>query len=57
MKLQERAGEYRVEDKVGRFGFTLYEAYDASGEVIGRGEAWFPPRQPREWHKTEGFRE
>lgn len=22
-----------------------------------RGDSWFPRRQPREWHKTEGFRE
>jgi hypothetical protein len=57
VKLQERRGEYRVEGEVGRFGFTVYEACDASGEVIRRGDGWFPPRQPREWHKTEGFRE
>ncbi len=57
MELQACPGEYRVEGEVGRFGFTLYEAYEASGEVIGRGREWFPLRQPREWHKTEGFRE
>jgi len=57
VELQERSGRYRVEGEVGRFGFTVYDAYEPSGAVIGRGEAWFPPRQPREWHKTEGFRE
>jgi hypothetical protein len=46
-----------VEGEVGRFGFALYEACNRSGEVIGRGDKWFPRRQPREWHKTEGFRE
>ena len=42
---------------MGRFGFTLYEAVEASGEVVSRGEGCFPKRQPREWHQTEGFRE
>jgi len=46
-----------VEGEVGRFSFALYEVCDAGGEVMGRGAVWFPPRQPREWHKTEGFRE
>ena len=55
--MRERPGRYRVEGEVGRFGFTVYDAYDASGEVLGRGEGWFPSHQPREWHKTEGFRE
>jgi len=57
VELREHFVGYRVEGEVGRFGFTLYEAWDASGAVIGRGNAWFPPRQPREWHQTEGFRE
>jgi hypothetical protein len=57
VELREHLVDYRVEGEVGRFGFTLYEAWDASGEVIRRGSAWFPLRQPREWHKTEGFRE
>lgn len=35
----------------------LYEAVDATGERVCRGEVYFPARQPREWHKTEGFRE
>ncbi len=55
--MRERPHGYRVEGEVGRFGFGLYEACDRAGEVIGRGEVWFPPRQPREWYKTEGFRE
>ena len=42
---------------MGRFGFALYEARDPAGEVICRGASYFPRRQPREWHKTEGFRE
>jgi hypothetical protein len=46
-----------VEGEVGRFGFALYEARDPAGEVLCRGESYFPRRQPREWHKTEGFRE
>jgi hypothetical protein len=25
--------------------------------VVCRGVDFFPRRQPREWHKTEGFRE
>ncbi len=53
----ERSHVYRVEGEVGRFVFALYEAHDASGEVMSRGDDWFPKRQPREWHKTEGFRE
>jgi hypothetical protein len=52
-----QAREYRVEGEVGRFGFRLYEALEPAGEVIGRSEGYFPKRQPREWHKTEGFRE
>jgi hypothetical protein len=55
--LRERSHGYQVEGEVGRFGFALYEAHDGSGEVVCRGEEWFPKRQPREWHKTEGFRE
>jgi hypothetical protein len=54
---RERSHGYRVEGEVGRFRFELYEARAASGEVVCRGDDWFPPRQPREWHKTEGFRE
>lgn len=46
-----------MEGEVGRFGFALYEARDPAGEVLCRGESYFPRRQPREWHKTEGFRE
>jgi len=55
--LQERRHVYRVEGEVGRFVFALYEARDASGELVCRGDDWFPKRQPREWHKSEGFRE
>ncbi len=55
--MRERNHVYQVEGEVGRFGFALYEAYDESGEVMCRGDDWFPKRQPREWHKTEGFRE
>jgi hypothetical protein len=54
---REQTSAYRVEGEVGRFGFTLYEAVDAAGEVVCRGEESFPKRRPREWHKTEGFRE
>jgi hypothetical protein len=42
---------------VGRFHFGLYAAVDAAGKVVYRGEAYFPKRRAREWHKTEGFRE
>jgi hypothetical protein len=55
--LRERQSDDRVEGEVGRFGFTPYEACDRAGEVVGRGDVWFPQRQPREWYKTEGFRE
>jgi hypothetical protein len=54
---REQTSAYRVEGEVGRFGFALYEAVDAAGEVVCRGEESFPKRRPREWHKTEGFRE
>jgi hypothetical protein len=57
VQLRERSHVYQVEGEVGRFRFALYEACDASGEVVRRGDDWFPKRQPREWHKTEGFRE
>jgi hypothetical protein len=57
LKLRKRADDYQVEGEVGRFGFALYEAVDAAGTVVCRGAAAFPPRQPREWHQTEGFRE
>ncbi len=30
---------------------------DAAGEVVCRGEGYFPKRRAREWHKTEGYRE
>jgi hypothetical protein len=56
-ELRERSHVYQVEGEVGRFRFALYEARDAAGEVLCRGDDWFPKRQPREWHKTEGFRE
>ena len=46
-----------MEGEVGRFSFALYEACEESGAVVCRGDHWFPKRQPREWHKTEGFRE
>lgn len=46
-----------MEGEIGRFGFPLYEAVDGSGRVVHRGADCFPGRQPREWHKTEGFRE
>ena len=55
--LREQASGYRVEGEIGRFDFPLYEAVDASRRVICRGVDFFPKRQPREWHKTEGFRE
>lgn len=42
---------------MGRFGFRLYEAVDAAGELRCRSETYFPKRRAREWHKTEGFRE
>ena len=42
---------------MGRFAFGLYEAVDVAGEVMCRGESYFPKRRAREWHKTEGFRE
>ena len=57
LKLREQAGGYRVEGEVGRFGFALYEAVDEAVTVVCRGAEMFPSRQPREWHKTEGFRE
>jgi hypothetical protein len=47
----------RVEGEVGRFDFPLYVAVDASRRVVCRGVDFFPRRQPRAWHKTEGFRE
>ncbi len=55
--LREQAGGYRVEGEVGRFRFALHEAVDESGRVARRGADCFPGRQPREWHRTEGFRE
>lgn len=55
--MREQAGSYQVEGEVGRFHFGLYGAVDAAGEFVCRGEGYFPKRQPREWHKTEGFRE
>jgi hypothetical protein len=30
---------------------------DATGGVVSQGSGYFPARGPREWHKTEGFRE
>jgi hypothetical protein len=55
--LREQFSVYRVEGEIGRFRFKLYEAVDATGQVVSQGSAYFPARQPREWHKTEGFRE
>jgi hypothetical protein len=55
--LREQASGYRVEGEIERFDFPLYEAVDASRRVVCRGVDFFPKRQPREWHKTEGFRE
>jgi hypothetical protein len=55
--LREQAGGYRVEGEIGRFDLLLYEAVDESRRVICRGVDFFPKRRPREWHKTEGFRE
>ncbi len=55
--MREQAGSYQVEGEVGRFHFGLYGAVDAAGEFVCRGEGYFPKRQAREWHKTEGFRE
>ena len=55
--LREQFSVYQVEGEVGRFRFRLYEAVDATGQVVSQGSAYFPARQPREWHKTEGFRE
>ena len=57
LELREQADAYQVEGEVGRFRFTLYQAVDAAETVVCRGAAAFPPRQPREWHQTEGFRE
>jgi hypothetical protein len=57
VELREYHRDYRVEGEVGRFEFALYEACEPGGDVVCRGDGWFPPRQPREWHKTEGFRE
>ena len=56
-ELRERSHVYQVEGEVGRFRFALYEARAAAGEVLCRGDDGFPKRQPREGHKTEGFRE
>ena len=42
---------------MGRFEFTLYEAVDSTGEVCRLGREYFPSRRPREWYKTDGFRE
>lgn len=30
---------------------------DGAGRAVCQGSRYFPARQPREWHKTEGFRE
>jgi len=57
LELRKQADDYQVEGEVGRFCFALYQAVDAAGTVVCRGAAAFPPRQPREWHQTEGFRE
>jgi hypothetical protein len=57
LALREQASGYRVEGEIGRFDFPLYEAVDASRRVVCREVDFFPKRQPREWHKTEGFRE
>jgi hypothetical protein len=46
-----------VEGEIGRFSFRLYEAVNEGGSVLCQGVAYFPKRQPREWYKTEGFRE
>jgi hypothetical protein len=54
---REQASGYRVEGEIGRFYFPLYEAVDELRRVICRGVDFFPKRRPREWHKTEGFRE
>jgi hypothetical protein len=56
-EVRKQASDYRVEGEVGRFCFGLYEAVDAAGEFVCQGEAYFPKRRAREWHKTEGFRE
>jgi hypothetical protein len=55
--LREQASGYRVEGEIGRFDFPLYEAVNESKRVVCRGVDFFPRRRPREWHKTEGFRE
>ena len=58
MELRKQASEYRVEGEIGRFCFPLYEAVDnQSRRVVCRGAEYFPRRQPREWYKSEGFRE
>ena len=58
MELRKQASEYRVEGEIGRFCFPLYEAVDnQSRGVVCRGAEYFPRRQPREWYKSEGFRE
>ncbi len=57
LELREQASGYRVEGEIGRFEFALYELIDQSKGVVCRGADYFPKRQGREWHKTEGFRE
>jgi hypothetical protein len=57
LALREQVSVYRVEGEIGRFRFRLYEAVDSAGQTVCQGSSYFPARQPREWHKTEGFRE
>ena len=57
LELREQASGYRVDGEIGRFEFALYEVIDESKDVVCRAADYFPKRQPREWHKTEGFRE
>ena len=46
-----------MEGEIGRFSFRLYEAVNEAGSVLCQGVEYFPRRRPREWYKTEGFRE
>jgi hypothetical protein len=55
--LREQGRGYRIEGEVGRFSFVLYETVEAGQQRMCCEEAYFAKRQPREWHKTAGFRE
>jgi hypothetical protein len=57
LRLEAQAKRYQVEGEVGRFSFELYQARDGQGEAILDSVKWLPARRPREWYKTEGFRQ